>query len=113
MLLTPDMADAFGDWLALDQIRRALTAARPGLADALVPDEERPLLRILRSEGDALIVARSAEDAAGRWIVGIPGRPDPVLHEVGAQAEVVGIVLDVLERSSSPAQEDTATDDRG
>ncbi|ASK65066.1 hypothetical protein CFK39_03625 [Brachybacterium avium] len=113
MLLTPDMTDAFGDWIALDRIRRALFAARPELDDSLVPDEVRPLLLVLRPGGGALLVARSAEDASEQWIVGIPRQPAPVLHEVGSPDEVVRIVLDALELSSSPAPRSTATDDQG
>ncbi|MDN5820749.1 MAG: hypothetical protein L0H39_04590, partial [Brachybacterium sp.] len=60
------MVDAFGDWIGLDRVRRALLAARPELDDAVVTDDERPLLQVLRPDGGPLLVARSAEDAGRR-----------------------------------------------
>ncbi|MDN6330577.1 MAG: hypothetical protein L0J84_14720 [Brachybacterium sp.] len=113
MHLTPSMAEAFGDWLELDRIQSALVDARPDLDGAFVLDAERPLLQTQRAGGGALLVARAVEGSAGRWIVGIPGRPDPELHEVDTQAEVVEIVLETLERSSTPTTKDTAAEGQG
>ena len=113
MHLTHDMAEAFGDWLELDRIQSALVDARPTLDGALFLDAERPLLQIQRPGGGALLIARSAEESIGRWIVGVPGRAGPVLHEVDTQAEVVEIVLETLERSSTPTTKDTAAEGQG
>ncbi|ATG51414.1 hypothetical protein CFK38_07645 [Brachybacterium vulturis] len=101
MFFTHDIADAFGDWLERGHIQRALIAALPELADAITPDEQRPLLWIRRPAGDTLIVARAADDAAGRWIVGIPDQPAPTLHDVDSPDEVVDIVRDALARPDS------------
>lgn len=113
MQLTHDMAEAFGDWLELDRIQRALLGARPQLSDALVPDAERPLLQIRYPGGGQLLVARAADDTTGRWIVGVPGHPAPVLHDVDSTEEVVGIVLDALEQQNSRVEEGSTTDDGG
>jgi len=96
MFLTHDMAAAFGDWLECRRIQRALVAEIPSLAGAITPDGERPLLRIRRPAGDAVIVARACDDTAGRWIIGIPMRPAPILHDTDTWDEAVHIVLDVL-----------------
>lgn len=108
MFLTHDMADAFGDWLECSRIQRVLIAALPDLADAITPDDERPLLRIRRPSGDALIVARASDDATGRWIVGVPGQPAPVLHHIDSPEEVVGIVLGALGQPGTDAGRDPA-----
>lgn len=101
MHFTHDMAEAFGDWLELDRIQDALLDARPELDGAFARDAARPLLRIERPAGGALVVARSAEEGAERWIVGIPGGQSPVLHDVNTLDEVVAIVLHTLQ--SPPA----------
>lgn len=106
MHLTPDMAEAFGDWLELDRIRDALVASRPELADDLALDAGRPLLRVRRPGRGALLVARAAEDSVGRWIVGASGRSEPVLHDVDAPEEVVTLVLEALQHEDSPSQGD-------
>lgn len=110
MHLTHDMAEAFGDWLELDRIQRALLDARPDLDGAFVLDAERPLLQIHRPEGGLLLVARAADDTVGRWIVGMPGLTEPVLHDADSADETVGIVLDALERSSTSTQRGSAPD---
>lgn len=99
--LTDGMADAFGDWLERDRIQRALIAACPELGDAITHDELRPLLTIRRAGGDTLLVARSTEGDAGRWIIGVPAHPDPVLHEADSVDEVVSVVMDALEPPST------------
>lgn len=97
MLLNLDMADAFVDWLDLTRLQRALITARPGLDGAVILDELRPLLRARRPAGAALLVARTAQEDADRWLVGIPRRPDPVLHQAGTTDEMAQIVLAALE----------------
>lgn len=111
MHLTRDMVEAFGDWLELGRIQRALVDARPELAEALVLDAERPLLQIRCPGGGALLVARAADDSAGRWIVGVPARPEPVLHDADSPEEAVRAALEVLTPSSSPEQSGSVTDD--
>lgn len=96
MLLTRDDADAFGDWLALDRLRTALLSARPALDGSLVLDPARPLLRIHGPGDGAVIVARSVEDIDGRWIVGVPGHPSPLLHDVDSEEDAAAAVLDAL-----------------
>lgn len=110
MHLTHDMAEAFGDWLELDRIQSALVDARPTLDGALVLDAERPLLQIQRPGGGALLIARSAEESIGRWIVGVPGRAGPVLHDTDSTEEVVSVVLDALDQWNS-SELDGATDE--
>lgn len=106
MRLSREMATAFGDWLELDRIRRALLAARPLLVGTLVLDEERPLLRVPRSTGEAVIVARIDEAGATPWVVGVPGDRPPVLLDAGTPDEVVMLVLQAL---GDPASSETAT----
>ena len=91
------MADSFGDWLELGHIQRALIAALPELAESISRDAQRPLLRIRRPGEEALIIARAADDANGRWIVGIPDQPAPALYDADSIEEVISIVLDTLE----------------
>ena len=104
MHFTHEMAEAFGDWLELDRIQSALLKARPELDGTFVLDAERPLLQIHRPEGELLLVARAADDARGRWIVGVPSRTEPVLHDADSVKETVGAVLDALGRSSTTTQ---------
>lgn len=111
MHFTHDMAEAFGDWLALDRIQGALIDARPELDGAFVLDAERPLLRIQRPDGGLLLIARAADATAGRWIVGMPGRPEPVLHDTDSPDEVVSVALDALEQGSASEQDAAITDD--
>lgn len=106
MLFTRDMADAFGDWLERDQIHRALVSARPQLGDSLVLDEERPLLRILRPRGADVLVAKTAEESAAGWIVGIPDPRSPTLHEPDSLEELVERVLDALGGEDAHAEDD-------
>lgn len=96
MRFTPALADAFGDWLERDRIRRALLAARPELAAVIRADEERPLLRILRPAGGTVLVAKTSEGAQSQWVVGVPGPPAPALHEPGSDEEIVRVVLDAV-----------------
>lgn len=102
MLLTPGMAEAFGDQLECESLRRALVAALPEAAGTVTVDEARPLLRIARASGGALLVARAAEEADGRWLVGIPATPDPILHATATQQGVLEIVLPLLARGGRP-----------
>lgn len=108
MFLTHDMADAFGDWLECHRLRRTLIAALPELADAVNIDDHRPLLRIRRPVGDALIIARAADDSAGLWIVGIPDQPAPAVHDANSPEVVVGIVLGALGYPGADPFGDTA-----
>lgn len=105
MLFTRDMTVAFGDWLEREQIQLALVSARPELGDSLTLDEERPLLRIARSLGADVLVAKLAEEPGAGWIVGIPDPQYPTVHEADSLQEVVTRVLDVL------SAEDSATED--
>ncbi|GAA1308057.1 MAG: hypothetical protein ACTH2U_17845 [Brevibacterium sp.] len=100
MHLTPDMADSFGDRLERDLIQHGLVSARPELADAMVPDEHRPLLRIRRPGAGMLIVARVIEGAAARWVIGVPGEPSPTLLDADSPDDAVAIVLAALDGAS-------------
>jgi hypothetical protein len=97
MRFTPDMVAAFGDWLELDRIRRGLLAARPELAHSVEVDTVRPLLRIARATGGEVLVAKTEEPSQAQWVVGVPGVPDPLLHDTGSLDEVVRTVLQTLE----------------
>lgn len=100
MRLSREMAAAFGDWLELERIRRALLAARPALADTLVLDEERPLLRVPRPDGEAVIVARIDEAGAAPWVIGVPGPQSPALIDAHTPDEVISLVLELLPRAA-------------
>lgn len=50
-----DMTYACGEWLECDSSRRALIEARPDIASGTVLDPQRPMLRILRPEGDVVV----------------------------------------------------------
>lgn len=100
MLLTPDQVASFGDWLKCDRIRRALVAARPELAERIVLDEARPLLRILRTDGRSVLVARTDEDSPAPWVVGVPGPSGPALLDVSSPEQIVQRVLEGLEAST-------------
>lgn len=108
MLLTSDMADSFGDWLELGHIQRALIASLPELSESISHDAHRPLLRIRRPGGEALIIARAADDANGRWIVGFPAHPAPVLRDADSLEEVISIVLSALGRPDTDKARNTA-----
>lgn len=101
MLLNPEMADAFGDWLDLTRLRRMLTTTRPSLDGAVSLDSLRPLMRIQRRDGDALLVARTAEEGSARWLVGVPHQSGPVLHEADTTDGAAQIVLAELDGPSS------------
>ncbi|GAA4523695.1 hypothetical protein GCM10023160_14170 [Brachybacterium paraconglomeratum] len=100
MRFTPDMAAAFGDWLELDLIRRALVAARPELDGVLTPDARRPLLRIPRPDGGLAVVARMSDAERAPWVVGIAGGSAPMLHEFDSLNDVVALVLHLLDPSA-------------
>lgn len=101
MRFTHDMAVAFGDWLERDGIRHALVAARPELADLLILDQHRPLLRIPRLTGGSVVVARMAEAEAAPWIVGVTAASAPALHGVDTAAEAVALALELLARPAA------------
>lgn len=109
MLFTRDMTEAFGDWLEREQIHQALVSARPELGGSLTLDEERPLLRIPRSQGADVLVAKTADDqgadeqGAG-WIVGIADPQSPIVHEADSLDGVVRRVLDVLGVEDYPTE---------
>lgn len=107
MHFSRDMTDAFADWLERDRIQRALIAARPGLAHTMVLDEVRPLLRIPSSDGGFIVVAKTFEGAATQWVVGVPARPEPIIHEPGSRDEIVRTVIDQLDGSSGRANDAT------
>ena len=96
MFLTHDMADAFGDWLECRRIQRALVAAMPSLAEAITADGERPLLRIRRPGRGTLIIARASDENAGRWLIGVPAHPAPLLHDADTWEAAVDIVLSAV-----------------
>lgn len=98
MRFTRDMADAFGDWLERERIRRALVTARPELADSLELDEERPLLRVPLTDGESILIAKTDEEPMAPWVVGIPDRRSPTVHETTSLGEIVRWVLEVFER---------------
>lgn len=102
MLFTPEMAEAFGDRLECTRLQHALAAALPEVAGAVTVDDARPLLRIARAGGGALLVARAADEADGRWLVGIPGAPDPVVRAAGSPQEVLEIVRRVMDGTGDP-----------
>lgn len=107
MHFTRDMADSFGDWLERDRIQQALVSARPELADAMAPDDHRPLLRIRRPRGGTLIVARVIDGPEARWVVGVPDRSAPTLLDAGSPDEVVRIVVATLDGPDPGLQQDT------
>ncbi|HJB09226.1 MAG TPA: hypothetical protein H9786_01645 [Candidatus Brachybacterium merdavium] len=90
-------AEAFFDRLERDWIRCALVAARPDLEDAMVLEGERPMIRIPSPHRGAILVAKTDDGPTAQWIVGVPGRPDPSIHEPGSGEELVRIVLAALE----------------
>lgn len=95
MRFTQDMTSAFGEWLECDRIRRALLEARPDIASRTTLDPQRPMLRIVRAEGD-VVVARAEADGPTAWIVGIAATPEPVLHDVSSAASATALVLTLL-----------------
>lgn len=97
MRFTPDMTSAFGEWLECDRIRRALIRAHPDIAARATLDPHRPMLRIVRAEGDVVVARTDDGDPAG-WIVGIAATPDPVLHEVTSTKSATTLVLRLLEQ---------------
>ena len=97
MDITRNMADSFGDWLERDRIQQALVSARPELADAMSPDDHRPLLRVRRPGAGTLLVARVTERSGTHWGVGVPGQPSPTLHEAESPDDAVTIVLAALD----------------
>lgn len=103
MQLSPDMAEAFGDWLERERIHRALLSARPELETVMVLEESRPMLRIPRALGGSVVVAKTFEGASTRWVVGAPGRPRPVIHEPRSDEEIVRLVLEELDRPGGRA----------
>jgi len=110
MFLTHDMADAFGDWLECRRIQRALVAAMPGLAEAITADGERPLLRIRRPGRGTLIVAKASDENAGRWIIGVPSGPSPILHDADSWEAAVDIVLSAVGEPGADAASDGTGD---
>ena len=110
MFLTHDMADAFGDWLECRRIQRALVTAMPDLAEAITVDSERPLLRIRRPGRGTLIIARASDENAGRWIIGVPTRPTPVLHDADSWEVAVDIVLSAVGEPGADATSDAIGD---
>ena len=102
MFLTHDMADAFGDWLECRRIQRAL--------EAITADGERPLLRIRRPGRGTLIIARASDENAGRWIIGVPTRPTPVLHDADSWEAAVDIVLSAVGEPGADATSDAIGD---
>ena len=89
-------AEALFDRLERDWIQCALLAARPDLEDAMVLEEDRPLIRIPAPRRGSILVAKIDDGAMAQWIVGIPDRPDPSIHEPDSREELVRIVLDAL-----------------
>lgn len=113
MRFTRGLADVFGDQLEQDRIRRALIAARPALAERGHADGERPLLRILRRRGAAVLVAKTSEGPTGaQWVVGVPGTPAPTLHEAGTCEDIVRLVLDAVDGAETADPEAVANDVR-
>ncbi|GAA1486282.1 hypothetical protein [Brachybacterium fresconis] len=106
MRFTRALADVFGDQLEQDRIRQALVAARPALAGQVHADEERPLLQILRPRGAAVLVAKTSEGPTGaQWVVGVPGTPEPTLHEATSSEEIVRLVLDAVDGVTAEEEE--------
>lgn len=102
MLLSLDMAAAFGDWLEREEIQHALVSARPELSGRLELDEDRPLLRVPLGDGRRALVAKIADRSAPHWAVGIPHPQAPTLRETNSLEDVVDQVLAVLEAAESP-----------
>lgn len=105
MLLNADQVAAFGDWLERDRIRLDLIAARPELADRIELDDARPLLRILRPRRAAVLVARTDAVGSSAWVVGVPDRPAPRVHDAPTREVLVRRVLEALEDAGAPADE--------
>lgn len=101
-----DIAEALIDWLERDRIQCALIAARPDLKDALVLEDARPMIKVPHPGGGFVLVAKTAEGEATQWVVGIPGRPEPTLHEPGSDQEIVQIVLAELDRPARHRRDD-------
>ncbi|MDN6303958.1 MAG: hypothetical protein L0J57_13070 [Brachybacterium sp.] len=97
MLFTRSMADAFGDWLERERIHDALVGARPELSGRLVLDADRPLLRVPLVDGTIMLVAKTHAETEAGWVLGIPHRHSPTLHETRSLGERVERVLQVLD----------------
>lgn len=96
MRLDPDDREAFLDWLEREQIQRSLIAGRSELEHQLILEDDRPLIRIPTSGGCFLLVAKVSEGPDTQWVVGVPGNPEPTIHDTASCAEVVRIVLEEL-----------------
>jgi len=96
MLLSRDMAAAFGDWLERERIQQALLRARPDLSGRLDPDEDRPMLRVPLGDGTSALVAKISGPERPTWVVGIPHPRTPILREAATLEELVQRVLEVL-----------------
>ena len=95
MFFTPDETEAFGDWLECMSIRHALLEARPDLATDVLLHPHRPMLRILRSPGD-LVIVRMRETETSPWVVGTMAGTSPVLHELASCDAVTALVIKLL-----------------
>lgn len=113
MFSTRDMQEAFTDWLERDQIERALITARPDLAEQIILDEGRPVLRIPSPRGGFVVVAkpssaRSVLRLPFTWVVGMPSDSGLSFREPDSREELVALVLAALDDEDSQGGADTA-----
>ena len=96
LLFTPDMTEAFRDWLRCDSIRQTLLEARPEMATDLAIHPHRPMLWIRRPAGN-LLIARMHETERYPWLVGIVAGSSPVLHDVADSEAVTALIFKLLD----------------
>ena len=75
---TADMMDAFNDYLDTSRIAEAIREQRPDLAEVLLVEDGRPMLRLTLDDGRAVVGAKISHNRRVAWTVATPDRPiDP------------------------------------
>ena len=70
--------DAFNDYLDISRIAETILEQRPDLAEVLLVEDGRPMLRLTLDDGTAVVGAKIQHNHRIAWTVATPDKPiDP------------------------------------
>lgn len=67
--------DAFNDYLDTSRIAEAIIEQRPDLAEVLLVEDGRPMLRLTLTDGTAVVGAKIQHNHRIAWTVATPDKP--------------------------------------
>ncbi|MGP9603874.1 MULTISPECIES: hypothetical protein [unclassified Brachybacterium] len=96
MFPTRDITDAATLFYDLERIRGWILEELPGLEDRLHHGDTDPYLTLDLAERGRIVIGKMSTGMLTRWVVVVPGDPEPTVHEIESKVDYARIIREAL-----------------